>query len=125
MVVGSQTSRDSHANSEFLPQPPEGPPPARVTKKHLVCSDGSTVRIRSPNLHRALTQTGVALEQLKAKPRQEFLKDGALPEVAERRFEAYEALRMHHWEMVLGVRQKVRPRPARVSACLLGVCSWG
>ena len=46
------------STASLLPHPPEGPPAksARVTKKNLVCSDGSTVRIRSPNLHRALSQ---------------------------------------------------------------------
>ena len=43
--------------------------------------------------------------QLKARLPEHFHKDGALPEVADRRFEAFEALRMHHWELV-SFRQK-------------------
>ena len=91
----------------FVPSPPSPENGhARVARKHLICGDGSRVRINSPNLAKGLAQTGITLDQLRAKAESEFRKDGALKEVGERRHQAYEALRLHHWQLVMNVRQR-------------------
>ena len=92
--------RDKMNESQRLrqPQTPE-----------LMDSDKSRIRMDSPRLCRAMRAEGVEPDSLMVRHPQSFLKDGKtkiMPEIADRRHKAYDAIRLENTAMVLEARQR-------------------
>ena len=80
----------------------------RVGKKFLYDEEGVRVRLRSPNLRRALTETGVTVEDLRAKDAaalQRNERKPVPPEAMQRRVQATEVRRRQHFREVMLARE--------------------
>ena len=81
----------------------------RVKKNELVDETGSRVKVKSPNLQRALVETGLTLEDLRPKKPSELqkLERTPLPPPAlKRRAKVVEEMRRQHFREVMLAREK-------------------
>jgi hypothetical protein len=90
------------------PEPPQLASP-RVGKKVLVDETGNRVKTKSPNLQRALVDTGLTLEDLRPKKEadlQKLERKPLPPPALQRRAKAVEEMRKQHFREVMLVREK-------------------
>eukprot|EP01051_Picozoa_sp_SAG22_P020566 SAG22_NODE_4207_length_1345_cov_4.157202_1_plen_230_part_10 len=81
----------------------------RATTPDLKDGQGRPIRMDSPRLVRAMRVEGVESETLRLRNLKSFRKDGKqkiMPEIAERRLKAYDAIRLENTTLVLETRAR-------------------
>jgi hypothetical protein len=89
------------------------PSSAFLALPQLIDQNRRPIRIDSPTLEEAMFEEGVDLKSLMIKDKKAFRKEGkqrVLPEISEKRFAAYEAIRLENTNLVLEARQRLIDR---------------